>query len=165
MVLSSCCYQHPLDNIANTQSCGICNLVIFTFIHICDIVILWMLWDEPLTIIFHPSGPFSSLFTVYLFFHFIMISGLLLSIFFPSLGFSFSPSGYIHCMMSLIVLPVPSSLSPTNHRSYLVGLGINVSKFLILHSLLNLQHVFFLCQHAVSPCFIQNNFCNPNFMD
>ena len=164
MVLSSWCYQHPLDNIANTQSCGICSPVIFTFIHVCDIVILWMLWDEPLTIIFHPldlSLPYLQ-FT----FSFTSLWSLVscLFIFFPSLGFSFSPSGYIHCMM-LIVLPVPSSLSPTNHRSYLVGLGINVSKFLILHSLLNLQHVFFLCQHAVSPCFIQNNFCNPNFMD
>ena len=81
-----------------------------------------------------------------------------LFIFFPSLGFSFSPSGYIHCMMLLILLPVPSSLSPTNRRSYLAGLGIKVSKFLILLSLLNLQQVCFLCQHAVSPCFIQNNF-------
>lgn len=81
-----------------------------------------------------------------------------LFIFFPSLGFSFSPSGYIHCMMSVILLLVPSSLFTTSHRSYLAGLGINVSKFLILHSLLNLQHVFFLCQHAVSSCFIQNNF-------
>ena len=61
-------------------------------------------------------------------------------------------------MMSLILLLVPSSLSSTSHRSYLAGLGINVSKFLILHSLLNLQHVFFLCQHVVSSCFIQNNF-------